>query len=241
MRYVLLLIMLFVSNIPARTIYVVRHGQVGYKLCYDADTQEEKLTELGKEQARLLAKHLVEKCNFRGEIYSSPLYRAIQTASFTAKLLGKKIKLEPGFQEENKGEKSYPRGMSNAEVEERFPGLTCGVLPPAWRVSSEDEQALRLRVEDALLRLLESTSSDLLLVGHGATVKALVEMLNRIYGTQVEGYLWNCCLFVFEIVDGKMKMASYTTEYMPDNIVTSNFHCPKIPRPNDTKYAPPGK
>lgn len=212
-------------SLSARTIYVARHGQVGDKKCYDTVVKERTLTPIGREQAQLLANYLTEKCHFNGTILVSPLYRTIQTSMPTAKLLDKKVILEPGIQEMNRG--SEARGMTFDQIEERFPGMT--VKGPAftepWRIANEPDDARLERSEKALKRILEENPGDLLLVSHGAIVGDIKKIMNRKLprDKQVSGPVWNCSLWIYEL-DEKDQVISArgTTEFMPDEKVTNN-------------------
>ena len=66
-------------------LYVIRHG--------DPDYKNDNLTPLGMRQAEALAHRLVS--SGIDEIYSSPLGRAIATATPTAEILKKKIEILP--------------------------------------------------------------------------------------------------------------------------------------------------
>ncbi len=229
--------------LAARTIYVTRHGQVGdkkYRIQIDKSLKENTLTPLGIEQAELLAEYLVKKNNFAGDIYVSPLYRTVETGSYTAKLLNKKVILFPGIQEI--APKKTPRGMNKAEIENNFPGKTIAGkdFTDNWRLSFESREARQARVNAALDKLLAETTNDLLLVSHGGTVGNIVKYFNAKCDknvNNVQGTVWNCSLFKFEINSGgKVTNALYTTEYLPDEKVTSNFRTPKIPRPDDPQY-----
>ena len=240
-KFVLLLLLVSAAFVlSARTIYITRHGHRGDKRYFDKAVREQKLTPLGVEQANLLAHYLKEKCNFNGTILVSPLLRTLETALPTAKLLNKKMILEPGLQELSTAKKR-PRAMTFAEIEERFPGMV--VKGPAfvepWRVFDEDTTARRKRTADALDRILAANKGDLLLVGHGATVGDLRRYLDPRLpeGKKVDGMAWNCCLFIYELDENDQPVSCrYTTEFIPDEKVTNNFRCPKIERPNDPQY-----
>lgn len=236
----LLLACTILLPLASRTVYVTRHGQVGDRNYFDKAVRDIKLTPLGSEQAELLAKYLTGKLKFNGTIYVSPLYRTIETGVFTAKLINKKVILEPGIQEI--APKQTIRGMTSAEIEARFPGLTIPgkTFTDKWRLSFEDNDARQKRVGDTLNRILSESTGDLLLVGHGGIVGNLVvEFNNRLApgANKIKGIAWNCSLFTFELNDkNEVIRSSYTTEYMPDEKVTNNFRKPKIHRPNDPRY-----
>jgi broad specificity phosphatase PhoE len=62
-------------------VYLIRHGQAGSRENYDL------LSELGREQARLLGRHLVEHGIEFSAIYSGDMCRQRQTAETTGELL----------------------------------------------------------------------------------------------------------------------------------------------------------
>ena len=224
----------------ARTVYVTRHGQVGDRKYFDSAVRDIKLTPLGTEQAQLLAKYLTGKLKFNGTIYVSPFYRTVETGVHTAKLLNKKVILEPGIQEI--APQRATRVMTLSEIEDRFPGLTIPgkTFTDKWRLSFEDNAARQKRVGDTLNRILSESTGDLLLVGHGGIVGNLVLEFNKRLApgvNKIKGVAWNCSLFTFELNEkNEVVKASYTTEYMPDEKVTNNFRKPKIPRPDDPRY-----
>ena len=227
-----------------RTIYVARHGQVGDKTCYDTQIGEPTLTPLGEEQAQLLGKYLTQKCGFAGAIVVSPFCRTIQTALPVAAALKTPVILEPGFQEVAPQDKPAPRGMTLAEIEERFPGRTRPGKTYAdhWRLCREDFAARERRVAAALDRVLaEIPEGDILIVTHGGPISSLVRVLNsrRADGVKaVKNLPWNCCLFVFELdAAGKVEKSRFTTEYLPDAKCTDNLRRTKLDRKKPGKKA----
>ncbi len=245
MKKLLLTLLLAALTLPlfARTVYVTRHGQVGDKKFMKViakSLKEPTLTPLGIEQAELLAKYLVEKNKFSGDVYVSPIYRTVETGTYTAKLLNKKVVLFPGIQEVARGK--TPRGMTLAEIQAAFPDKVIAVkdFKDDWRLSFESNEARHARVASALDKLLAENKNDLLLVSHGGTVGSIVRYFNakRAKGVKAaKGIAWNCSIHKFELDDNnKVTKASYTTEYMPDEKITSNFRMPKVPRPDDPRY-----
>jgi len=227
----LLLLFVLCSGLFARTVYVTRHGQRGDKKYFDAAVKEHKLMPTGKEQAELLAHYLAEKCQFKGTILASPFYRTIETAMPTAQLLGKKVILEPGLQEMNRGPKVS--GMTFAQIEERFPGMTekGSTFTEPWRITNESDEARKERTEKALKRILAEHPGDLLLIGHGATVNDVKKIMNAKLPKekQISGFGWNCSLWIYELDDkDQVISARYTTEFMPDEKVTNNCKAPKL-------------
>jgi len=237
---------LLLPALTARTVYVVRHGQVGDKNFYDAPVKEPKLTPLGIEQAQMLANFLVKQKNFNGKILVSPIYRTIETGIYVGTLLDNRpVILEPGIQEVARG-KTYP-GMTLAQINERFPGKTIpgSTFKDLWRVSFESNDARQQRVNAALDRILKEHDGDLLLVTHGGVVGNLYRALEakKLPGAKLNrGSAWNCSLHIYELDDNnRVTSSAYTTEYMPDAKITSNFRTPKIPRPDDPRYGEKSK
>lgn len=223
-------------SVHARNIYVARHGQVGHGI---KEISETRLTDLGLEQARQLGEYLVKNRKFRGVIYASPFYRTTETALQTAKILKKKVILEPGIQELATAPKPSPRGMTLREIEHYFPGQTLPGKRYAdhWRLCNENSAQRFQRVSQALEAILAEEKGDILLVGHGASVNDLVKALNNKRPSRkvkpAKGTTWNCVLFAFEIdAKGDVIRAEYITEFIPEKNLTSNkkFKIPRSPK-----------
>ena len=226
--------------LEARKIYVTRHAQVGDKNMVHLASREWMITTLGKKQAELLADYLVNVKKFNGTIFVSPFYRTIETGLITAGKLNKKVILEPGIQEiAPHGKGKFMKGAQIAEYfsDQTVPGTT---FNDNWRLSHEDNTARQLRVDKAIERILEESTGDILLVSHGGTCSNIVRTFNTKAASgvkPVKGMPWNCALFTFELdTDGKVTSATYTTEYMTDDIVTNNFRTPKVAKPDDQRY-----
>jgi len=239
-NFFILAVLLTALALQARTVYIIRHGQVGINI---KEIKETRLTDLGIKQAQAAADFLVNKLKFDGKIYASPLYRTIETAKPTALLLKKKIILEPGIQEMAPGAKPAPPGMTLAQINGYFPDLTepGPRFADGWRLCKETNAMRLVRVTKALDAILAEEKGDILLTGHGASVNDLVKALNNKRPSRkvkaVKGTAWNCALFIFELDDkNEVTGGRYTTEYLDDRDVTSNFRCPKIERPDDPQY-----
>jgi len=241
-RFLLLLTAsVFAFSLSARQLFIIRHGQAGYR----EEFHIKALSELGAKQADLLADHLLKKYHFNGTILVSPLFHTLQTACVIGKHMNKPIILEPGIQELNPGKKDR-KALTGAQIQTEFKKQypTVVIQPgPAftddWRVFNEDAKARMLRTRKALARILKEQKGDLLMVGHGASVGDLAAILNESLPPekQANGKTWNCSLRVYTLDENDKPVAGlYTTEFMPDEIVTSNFRCPKIERPDDPAY-----
>lgn len=226
--------------LEARKIYVTRHAQVGDKNMVHLASREWMITPLGKKQAELLADYLVNVKKFNGTIFVSPFYRTIETGLITAGKLNKKVILEPGIQEIAPNGKG--KFLKRIQIDEYFQGKAVygSAFNNNWRLSHEDNAARQKRVDEAIERILKETAGDILLVSHGGTCSNIVRTFNTKAASgvkPVKGMPWNCALFTFELdADGKVTSASYTTEYMTDDIVTNNFRTPKVAKPDDQRY-----
>ena len=239
--FTLLLAVLSVLPLSARTVYVARHAQVGIGI---KEIRETRITEdLGVIQAQKLADFMVKKLKFNGTIYASPFYRTTETALYTAKLLNKKVILEPGLQEMAPSKKPSPPGMTLKKINSFFGDKVTPSKRYAdgWRLCQENNAMRRIRVAKALDAILAETEGDVLLVSHGACVNDLNKIFRERRATKkvkiIKGNAWNCALYIYEINDkNQMIGGRYTTEFMADTELTSNFRCPKVERPDDKRY-----
>ena len=229
--------------LPARTVYITRHGQVDGKNRISKQVRDVPLTQLGEKQALALAEYLIQKCRFNGRIYVSPFYRTIQTGTFTANLLKSKVILEPGIQEIAPGPKpGYSMDMQT--IEKYFPGQTVPGkrFSDTWRLFDENAAKRTVRIQKALKEILAEEKGDILLVGHGGVIGPLINYLNAKKASpavkHITGKGWNCSLYIFELDEkDQVKGGRYTTEFMEDKDITNNFRAPKILRPDDPRYA----
>lgn len=237
----LLALLVLGSALQARTIYVTRHGQVGDRKYIHKTARETMITPLGRQQANQLADYLIKKRNFNGTVIVSPLFRTIETGIEVAGKLNKKVILEPGIQEIAPGKKPS-RHMKLKQINDIFPGKTIPgkTFNDNWRLCNETAKMRHVRVAKALDRIIAETKGDILLVSHGGTIGSINNALRskRIKGIKIgSGNAWNCALYIYELNDKNQVTAiSYTTEYMTDDQLTSNFRPPKVPKPNDPRY-----
>lgn len=239
-----------------RTFYVARHGQRGspdYKLKLQ-NIEEDVLVPAGKEQAERLGAYLND-LGFSGEIFCSPLYRTMETATYICSQLPvKKITLEPGIQETAEpkksvdGDKEYgltTRSITIEETKKYFPGITIPkdfVFP--WRLKNEKKDLRNERYRNVIKKYLAETEGDILFVGHGECLtgvlkKMLKEEDRKFHGP---GKAVNCYLMAFEfdcetgkILEGR----DHTYKYLPKKLITNNFKDVDVPddaKKNVTDY-----
>ena len=126
-------------------IRLARHGQPALEdmpkgANYEFPDGDYVLTPLGREQARLLGKHL-KKCGFQGKVLSSPYARTMETASIAAAVCGLEVTPDPGLQEM----RFYPEppcpGLTLAEMRKNYPNIAPdAVLKHPWMVEKGPEE-----------------------------------------------------------------------------------------------------
>ena len=142
------------------TLYVVRHGQATWnvlnKIC--GGRSDVPLTDLGREQARVLSKELPHV----DRVYCSPLMRAQETAALLMEGRDIEIKTEPRLREQDFG---------------IYEGLDRGT--PEF-LAAKKEPACHFRLQeiidgDLVLDELKAEKSDdtVLLVCHGAIMRII--------------------------------------------------------------------
>ncbi len=152
-----------VGSEPVTRLLVIRHGQSEWNADGRWQGQENPpLTEIGLDQARQ-ASHAVGAVD---AIYSSPLDRALTTASIIAESIGiGPVITAPGLMERNAGEW---QGLTHAQIEEAYPGyLDARRRPPSW----EPDEEVDSRVFAALDSIADAHPDGLVLaVAHAGVI-----------------------------------------------------------------------
>lgn len=143
------------------TILLARHGETDWnrelRIQGHAD---EPLNQLGREQARELARSL-DEVPFAA-VYSSDLRRALETAEIVAAEHDLPVRIDPGLREIDVG--SW-EGLTRDEVLERFPDFQ--------RPDGETRDAHRERIVAALTRIAQAHRGEqVLVVTHGGSMRA---------------------------------------------------------------------
>ncbi len=215
-------------------IWIARHGQPAIGglrpgLSHELPPGDFALTARGREQARRLGGFL-KSAGFAGRIIASPYLRTAETADVIAAECGCRFCLEPALQELRFDPACPERGRTLAELRERFGALASdGVLQSDWMVSgAESMTEVEARTGPWLRQLLAAApaETEVLLVGHGATVTALTrDLLVRAGAADSPFYYWNCALSEFAVEpDGTVRVRRLTSiDFMPSETVTSNL------------------
>ncbi len=185
-------------------LLVIRHGQcLGQCEPYDP-SPDSVLSELGEQQARLTALRLVQTMwvttdrerdeQYEGHIVSSspsihilssPLVRALRTASIIAEALG-----EPPVKVWTELRELYTpkyQGLKRKELQRRFPHavLPASITNEGWEHGDTSLEAITLRCQHVIQTLKERFASDaqVIIVTHGGFANALLQTLLQISPT----------------------------------------------------------
>ncbi|MCK4982106.1 MAG: histidine phosphatase family protein [Victivallaceae bacterium] len=214
-------------------IYVTRHGQpdlekVSWKANPDIPLCDPVLTDKGRIQAKYLGQFLKQK-KFNGLIISSPYRRTLETAQIVAEQTNSTIKVEPMIQEYVTKE-GFPdfNGLNIKQIQRCYKNVSrdCEMDYPWFSQGPETLEKVKKRVAPIITRLLKS-DTEVLLVGHGASVHACKEVIlkNAFNKNIPEKHNWNCSLSTY-IFDNTRKLKKYKlfdTKHMPEDIITSNM------------------
>ncbi len=183
-------------------IYITRHGQVlDWGIGGDAQFPkgDPPLSPLGREQATQLGKYL-KHLGFSGKIYSSPFYRALETAQAIAEQTGSLIVPWAPIREIVKTKESTAdfTGLTLEQIREKFRFIDPdAALPyPWWGLIPEGREDVIGRIQAGLQAL--APTGDILLVGHGASVYCACELLQL---SRCQGDNYNCGFSMYDSAD----------------------------------------
>ncbi len=172
------------------TVFITRHAQPVPTDAYDGDRPKDKpLSDLGRQQAAALGRRLREEEGFSGDIFASPFRRCLATAEHLCRAGGFTFVPAPALGELSGGWLAGDDGVTMSVLRDRYDHLTGdanALDSPDWPGTDEGPASVEARVEAFLDAQLHGRSADLLLVGHGATSGAAVNVLA---GTGVESEL----------------------------------------------------
>lgn len=214
-------------------IHTARHGQPVLDTLPSGSDHEYPpgdfpLSALGRHQAELLGTFLKSE-GFHGKVFSSPYLRTMETASIVAETCGLSVFPEPRIQERL----FYPEppcpGLNREELKKLFANLDpAAELEYPWIIPKGIEQMedVGLRVHSFLDDLLaDPPGSDVLLIGHGATVHTIMQDLADRAGFSGDvGRTWNCAVGSFEAdPDGTIRLLrTLYADFIPVESITSN-------------------
>lgn len=206
-------------------LHVTRHGQTDpQKPHQPADPY---LSPLGQKQAHLLGQHL-KALDFRGLIYSSPYLRTIETAHIIADITDTTIipsaSMREYFIRENQLEGF--KGATAPELQTTYPRVQA---PPSfpypwWTHQIETNDMVEARVAP-LIETLTKDTTDILLVGHGASVSATHRHILRLHAPDQFNHGkrgWNCVLSSFQFTPHFQIIRLLDTQHLPEEAITNN-------------------
>jgi len=205
-------------------IYVTRHGQVATEADYYGDVQypqgDMPLSPLGREQAELLGKRLKNE-GFCGKIFASPFMRTMETAGIISEITGSLIYPTAAFHEIFRSDASAEnfRGADADRLRQLFPNVAADASLdyPWWAERAEDAEDVRFRVAHGMQKIMDSRDGDFLVVGHGASVSAV---LTYLVAGPFRSPVYNCSYNRFD-TDTKT-FVSNSASHLPYRKITYN-------------------
>lgn len=183
-----------------KRLYLLRHGQTEFNVKKLVQGRcDSPLTNLGRQQAQTAAAWLKAQCVVPNKVVSSPLGRAMDTASLVAcELLGPDAAVEPckGIIERCYG--TFEEGPHDA--------LPTDVWDPGEDLvpfGGEGSRALQERMVDTLTNLISAESVETLLaVSHGSASRQFIKAAAP-EGFKLPAKLPNCAIMIFNFDDAR--------------------------------------
>lgn len=187
-------------------LYLIRHGETDWNRQHRIQgTTDIPLNDMGREQARRTGA-LLSRRRWDG-IVSSPLVRAVETASIIADELGLPAPTtDHGLVERNYGE---AEGLDFDEMKRRFPGDA----PVPGR---EKRSAVAMRAMSALRRIAaDHADESVLVVAHGGLIRSV---LRRIDPEREHGMITNGSVHSFRFEGDALSLISFDDQIEEESI-----------------------
>lgn len=202
-----------------KRLYLLRHGQTEFNVkkliqgCCDSP-----LTDLGRQQARAAAAWLKAHGVVPDKVVSSPLGRAMDTASLVAcELFGPDAAVEPCEGIIERGYGTFEEGPHDA--------LPTDVWDPGEDLipfGGEGSQALQGRMVDTLTNIMDADGIETLLaVSHGSASRQFIKAAVP-EGFELPAKLPNCAIMIFDFdeqkpqAEGKPYQCKFTLQQIVD-------------------------
>jgi len=218
-------------------IYITRHGQpaldetVGPGEDNEHPPGDPVLSLLGRQQAACLGYRLATQ-GFKGLIFSSPYRRTLETAQIVAEIVHGSVIPEPALQEYvlQQGVPDFI-GLAFAKMRSLYPNVdSSATMPYPWFAVGPEtvKKEVKQRVRGFLNVLGQRSFREALLVGHGASIYACLQVLLASDAAAQQDLKstrnWNCSLSIIKInrrglvIDKQL----FDISHLPRNMHTSN-------------------
>ncbi|GAB4449909.1 MAG: hypothetical protein Fur0044_45470 [Anaerolineae bacterium] len=158
----------------SKFLWLVRHGEsLGNLEQRIQGSDDSPLTDLGRQQARLVAARLAEEAQL-SEVIASSLSRAAETGQIISQTMNLPLRFDPRLNEYNFGPLN---GLTREEIARRYPEV-----PAAWKANEfwdplpgeEGDPALEARVKAAIDDILDGMIEEtaVAVVTHGGVLNA---------------------------------------------------------------------
>ena len=168
-----------------RRVFLIRHGHpdipLGERWCLGHT--DLPLCAVGRMQAALLP--------FDPELPGKPVFSSrLSRALETARPLCRSPLIREGLEEQDLGEWD---GLPFTEIMRRWPELYAAreKNPDIWPDSAETTEAVRQRMYSAVLRCLEESEGDIVIVSHKSAIASLTGQRPKLKHTSVSTLLWD--------------------------------------------------
>jgi len=159
-------------------MYLLRHGQSEFNVHFaqtrvDPGIEDPALTDLGRQQAEMAARHVAEAGLPVREVVASPYTRTLQTAEAVAALLGLPITIDPLVRE--RCWFACDIGTPTSRLRDAWPAIDFGALSEVWWPRGGETPAqLDARCAAFALRMSRAASwHDTLYVTHWGFIRGL--------------------------------------------------------------------
>jgi probable phosphoglycerate mutase len=207
------------NNADPTTLLLLRHGETEWNLTgrWQGQAADTPLTELGREQARIVAVRL--RAYPIRAIYSSDLLRAFETAQIVGHTLAIAPIAEPALRESDIGAWT---GLTWDEITVRYPDEVTAMFAgqEVRRGGGESYGELQARLAAAAESIARRHHGQtVLLVSHGAALRSLVAhvldaSLAQMHRIAIGG---NTALSVVQMRHGHLRLVSYNDTAHLDN------------------------
>jgi broad specificity phosphatase PhoE len=205
-----------------KRVLLIRHGQTDWNAQHRwQGIEPTPLNELGFTQARMLAEYLARHKEPIEEIHCSDLPRALQTATIIGEALDVTPQIDIRWREINVG---VFQGLTGQEAERLYEAEMAAyrsddihfVIP-----NGESRHALQKRAYEVWLEIIkeEDSPTEIAIVSHGGTIKALLRELFGMNDERLKPFLPNTSITTLQCSKDKWELISLgQTPHLPPDM-----------------------